>query len=499
MRRSILSRTIIASLTAFSLAACGVPGGPSSGEPRTVAARSASDQRTGDQTHPQIMQQFGGEISDRKLKAYVDSIGRRIVPHTEQPNAKWTFTVLDSPIVNAFALPGGYVYVTRGLLALANDEAELAGVIGHEIGHVTASHSADRQTQSVLAQVGMVGAAIFASSMGMSPEFVNLLNQGTSTVAQGYVASYSRTQEFDADKLGVRYITLAGYDPLAQADFLASLQAESELQSRIAGGSYNPNRVDFFASHPATAERVREAIKAGGGARNTGAPRNQDTYFSNINGMVYGDSPEQGIVQGRSFVHPVLRFRFSVPANFTIRNSDSSVTAVGPQGSAIIFDGASNPGGSMENYIARQWAPSIAKQTRTGQLQQLRRQNIGGLEAATAVMPVETKNGIRIMHMTAISDGNRIWRFTGLQPQGADRLGRQMEGAAETFTKISASEASRVKSQKITIHTVRQGETVASLAEQTSFSDHKLERFLVLNGLKRGQGLQPGDKVKLIR
>lgn len=500
MRMPKSIRALAAGVSILSLAACAPASGPGSGAPRTVAERSNSDQRVGDQNHPKIVAQFGGEVQDAALKKYVRDIGNRLAAKSEQPNAKWTFTVLDSPVVNAFALPGGYVYVTRGLIALANSEAELAGVIGHEIGHVTAAHGSQRQRSTGIAQIGILAATIGAAVMGAPSQTVQAVNQLGNTAASGVLASYSRSQEFESDKLGVRYLSRAGYDPEAQADFLASLQNETSLQARLAGGSYNPNRVDFFASHPATAERVREAIRVAGlenAAKD--APRNRDRFLRQIDGMIYGDSPEQGFVDGRKFSHPKLRFTFTVPKGFRIQNSSSQVTAAGPNGSGIIFDGAKHQGGSMEAYIARTWAPSIAKQARTGRLDNLRRRTINGLPAASATLPVETRGGVRILRMTAIKKGDAVYRFLGIQPDGAGRLGQQMDRAAGSFQKLSASQARKLKPKRIKLHRVRAGETQSSLAKKMPFpSDLRTERFRVLNGLDRGEGLKKGELVKLI-
>lgn len=493
-------RALLVGVSALSLVACAAPGGgPSGGEPRTVAQRSASDQRIGDENHPKIMAQFGGEVKDRALREYVEGIGRRLAAESEQPKAKWTFTVLDSPVVNAFALPGGYVYVTRGLIALANSEAELAGVIGHEIGHVTAAHSARRQQTAGIAQIGVLAATIGAAVLGASSQSVQAINQLGNTVGQGVIASYSRDQEFESDKLGVRYLARAGYDPAAQADFLASLQAETQLQARIAGGSYNPNRVDFFASHPATAERVRQAIKAAGvedAAR--GAPRNRDRFLQQIDGMTYGDSEDQGFVDGRKFSHPKLRFEFTMPNGFRIQNSAAQVTAAGPNGAGIIFDGDKYGGGSMDAYIARTWAPSIAKQAKVGRLDNLRRKTINGLAAASATMPVQTNQGVRILRMTAIRKGDTVYRFLGIQPEGAGRLGRQMDRAAASFRSLTAAQASRLKPLRIDVRTIRGGETVGDYARRLPFDKFNANRFRVLNGLGGGEGLKAGEKVKVI-
>ena len=345
----------------------------------------------------------------------------RIAKQSEQPQGPWTFTVLDSPVVNAFAVPGGYIYVTRGLIALANDEAELAGVIGHEIGHVTGEHTAQRQERAGIAQLGIFAATLGAALLGVGNQAVQAVNQLGNTVGQGYVAGFSRTQEFEADRLGVRYISKTGYDPLAQADFLESLQRTTELQSRITGGSYNPNRVDFLSTHPATAQRVREAVAAArrdGVAVPDGAPRNQSRFFGEIAGMTYGDSAEQGLVRGRTFSHPKLRFSFTVPQEFTIQNSAAQVRAAGPNGSGLIFDGAKATNGGVDQYIARVWAPSIAKQARTGQLANLQRFTVNGLAAASAQMAIETNGGVRIASMTAIRSGRYHVPFPGNSAAG---------------------------------------------------------------------------------
>lgn len=491
-------RVAVAGLAALSIAAC-APGAPPSGQPDTVSARGSSDNRTGAQNHPKILQEFGGEVSDRALRQYVDGIGRRLVAQSEQPNAKWTFTVLDSPVVNAFALPGGYVYVTRGLVALANSEAELAGVIGHEMGHVTADHSGDRRSTAGAVQFGLLGLQILGAVAGLSGQSLNALGQVGATAGQGYLASYSRTQEYEADQLGVRYLARAGYDPEAQADFLASLQAETELQAKIAGGSYNPNRVDFFSTHPATAERVREAIRSAGLEQPQGrTPRNRPRFLRQIEGMTYGDSADQGVVDGRTFTHPQLRFQFTVPSGFRIQNAATEVTAAGPNGSGVIFSGDRHGGGSMDAYIARTWAPTIAQGTRVGRLDNLRRLTINGLPAASATLPAEINGDVYLLRMTAIQKDQTVYRFLGLQPQGRDGLGDSMDRAAASFRNITAAQARAVKPSRIVIHEVRRGETVAELARQTPFSDFKEERFRVLNGLGPREAVQPGDLVKLV-
>lgn len=494
-------RGLRAIVAAIAMLAAGCAGGPPSGEPRTLAQRPAAEQRAGDRSHAQLVAQFGGAYRG-PVSAYVDQLGRRLAAVSEQPQGPWTFTVLDNPTINAFALPGGYVYVTRGLIALANDEAELAGVIGHEIGHVTAGHGAQRQTRSTVAQIGVLAAVIGAAAAGLEGPALDAVGQMGSAVGAGMLASYSRTQEFEADLLGVRYLSRAGLDPFAQADFLESMKAQSALSARLAGGAYDPTRVDFFASHPATADRAREAVRAArleAGARPGEGARNRDRFLAAIDGMTFGDSRAHGFVRGRRFVHPDLRFAFSVPEGFTITNAATQVVARGPRDAALVFDGGDDPGGPLDAYVARVWAAGIARQARTGELQGLERIRIGGMEAATAYLPVQTGRGVRVAQLTAIRfGGGRLYRFLGLSGS-SDRAARAaLDRAARGFERLSPAEAARLQPLRIRVATVRPGDTAESLAARTAFDTARVERFRVLNGLAPGAQPRPGDRVKLV-
>lgn len=481
-----LARTLLlAAALAVPLAGCGGPAPQTAplapGAQPQVSPRTAQEQRLGDQTHPKILAQYGGAYAG-PVGDYVRTIGRRLAAVTPQASAPWTFTVLDSPVVNAFALPGGYVYVTRGLVALADDEAQLAGVIGHEIGHVTAAHSAQRQTQAAVAQAGVLAAVIGAAILGADRSVVDLLGQGAGAAAQGVVASYSRSQELEADRLGVAYIAQAGYDPAAQAGFLRAMQAQDALSAQLKGGSYDPNRVDFFASHPATAERAR----------------NRDAFLAAIDGMVYGDSAAQGFVRGQSFIHPELRFRFDAPAGFAITNAAQQVVMQG-SGGRIVFDGGRDPGGDLRAYVADGWAAALAQQTRTGQLQFRPTSRIGGMEAAAAIMPVQTQGGVALAHMTVIRNGaGRLYRFFSVVPPNDPAALAAVERGAASFRQLGAAEARAAKPWRIDIATVRPGDTPASLARRMPFDRAGEARLRVLNGLAPGEPLRPGQKVKLV-
>jgi predicted Zn-dependent protease len=231
-----LSLLLVAGGLVAALALAGCAQSPATGRNIFTGGLSPEDEvKLGREQHPEIVREFGGEYDDPQLRAYVESLGRLLAQTSELPNLDWHFTVLDTPVVNAFALPGGYVYVTRGLLALADNEAELAGVLAHEIGHVTARHSAERYGQSVLGSAAALGGSAAALGVGV------LLGsqaaaEATSGAAQLAVLSYSRDQEFEADTLGVRYLARTGHDPEAMATFLRRLLGHSRYEAELSSG-----------------------------------------------------------------------------------------------------------------------------------------------------------------------------------------------------------------------------------------------------------------------
>lgn len=494
-----LGRAVLG-LGALALIGCQQPGAPApaGGAPQTSPVRSASAQRRGDEAHREILARFGGEYRDAQLSAYVREVGRRVVAASAQSGARWTFTVLDSPAINAFATPGGYVYVTRGLLALAGDEAQLAGVLGHEIGHVVAGHSALRRERATTASLGLLAGVIGLSVLGVDPQAAGALMNAGQAAAGGYLASYSRAEELEADDLGVRYLAQAGYDPYAQAEFLERLTAWNELQARIAGGQYDPNRVDFFSSHPATAERTRRAIDRAPGAGPAGTDRGRDRFLAAIDGVTWGDSARQGFVRGRTFSHPELGFTFTVPPGFTIRNTTDAVLASGPHGARFILDGGRDPGGPLTEYIARTWAPAIAREQPTGRLRGLAPERINGLDAARGVLPVRIGGRVFDALLVAVRMNGTIYRMTGLAPRDSGLL-RPLEQAAWSFRRLSAGEAAGLRETRIQVVPVRPGDTVESLAPRMNVNSHAVERFRVLNGLGPGEALPPARRVKLVR
>ncbi|MEM1159859.1 MAG: M48 family metalloprotease [Pseudomonadota bacterium] len=477
------------------------PQGAVAALPKTKSVRTARQQRLGDENHPKILQKYGGAYNNPRLAAYVTNLGRRIAAVSEQPAEKWTFTVLDTPQVNAFALPGGYIYLTRGLMALANSEAEVAGVLGHEIGHVTAGHSSLRQNRTNIALGALLGAQILGSAVGLDPGLVQGIGQAGQIAAAGFLASHSREDELAADNLGVRYLARAGYDPYAQAEFLESMGASAALEAKLAGRTYDPNATGFFASHPATGDRTRRAIEiaqTSGEVIPVGAARNVDRYLAMIDGLTFGDSPEQGFVRGRDFLHPVLGFAYSSPSGFRVSNAPESVTATGPDGARFVLDGGGAAEVSLRRYMTQTWMPLVAKAAKAGQMRGLRDLRINGLAAAETTVPLEIKGKRYDALLVAIRMNDRIYRFTGLSPRGANRI-VQYRQAAASFRRLGAAESAGLTAQRVDVARVRPGDTVRSLSRRMAVDELAEDRFRVLNGLKPGEQVRPGQVVKLIR
>ena len=484
--RRAASLLLAAAISVAGLTASGCSTNPATGE-RAFTLLSQDDERAlGREQHPRVLAEFGGAYDDPALQDYVTAIGNSLAAKSETPNLAFTVTVLDSAMVNAFALPGGYVYVTRGLMALADSEAELAGVIGHEIGHVTARHGAQQHGRSVLVGIGAGIVGILTGDRGV----FDAVSLGGGLILRGY----SREQEFEADSLGLRYMTRAGYDPDGMASFLGRLRDKAKLDAEILGTGGDPDEASLMSTHPRTVDRVEEARAAVLGAGPLGGLVDREGYLRRLDGMIYGDSPEQGLVRGRRFVHPALRFEFTVPPEFTLVNGQTAVKALSPNGAVIVFDMAP-PGtrGGMLDYVRNRWGAQLA-------LVDLTRLTVDGMEAATGVTRVSTKRGASDLRLVAIRGGDgRVYRFVFLTP--AADTARQTEGLQRTtfsFRRLSEAEAAREKPYRLRIHRAQPGDTVARLARRMPENPHAEAQFRVLNGLAPGEEPEPGRLLKYV-
>jgi predicted Zn-dependent protease len=486
----MLSRRHFCGMSACALA-LGVGGGctlnPATGRQDLILIGGAEEKALGAREHPKILAQFGGVYNDRAAAGYVAVIGGRLAAASESPNLGFTFTLLDSPIVNAFALPGGFIYISRGLMALAEDEAELAGVLGHEIGHVVARHSAQRRSRALLAQLG---AGLLGALGG------GAAGQLAGTAAGLYLRSYSRDQEFEADMLGIRYLRRAGYDVNAMASFLTKLRANSRLEAKIAGRS--PDKLDAYditATHPRTVARVRQAAALAGDARPGAARRERAAFFKVIDGMVFGDGAEQGYVLGRRFAHPKLRFEFTVPPGFQLRNTPEQVEAESKRDQVqIVFDQARQPYlGAMTAYIRQRWAHNVP-------VSGLEAIVINGFPAATGTVRGRADNRAVEIRLIAIRyDSRRVFRFTMIGPPPAlRRLATALQRMTYSFRRLSVAQAAALEPKRLRIVAAGPDATPGNFAPRMAFATFRRERFAVLNGLGGGGSLAGRKRVKIV-
>ncbi len=451
---------------------------------------SASDRQQGAQANPQLVAEYGGVYRGPQA-TFVERVGKRVAVESGLSNASGDFTVqtLNSPVENAFAIPGGYVYVTRQLLALMNSEAELASVLGHEVGHVAANHSRGRQQASGIGSIlGSLGQAAAGRFLGSG--IAGALGTRAAQIApQLAVLGYGRNQEYEADALGVRYITAAGYDPYAAASMLTQLNAETTLSARVAG--QNNAVPTWMSTHPNGADRVARARKlaqATGKAPATGA---QDTAFLRmLDGLPYDDDPQQGVVDGQRFVHPTLRLRFDAPAGYKIANGADAVTVVGSGGQAQMKTAPATT--DLAGFVRQQMASLGA--TQTGDVQA--GSSASGLRYAATTTRANASGRVVNVTVVAYSFPNATNWFTLVTPAGSGIA--PFQPLLSSVATLTPAQAAAVRGKVVRVVAVRAGDTIDSLAARMAYPDYRRERFTTLNGVASDADLRPGMLVKLV-
>lgn len=477
--------------TSLVLSGCMQATSPATGRTFSTSVTEAQENQIGAEEHPKILAEFGGAYQEiPALNTYVDSVGQFVAATAERQDIKYTFTVLNSPDINAFALPGGYVYVTRGLLGLAVNEAEMAGVLGHEIGHVNARHTAERMGQQQKAQIGVLAGVLLGTLLG-GEQGGQLGGQLGTEAAQNYLGSYSQDQEFEADTLGVRYLKRATYDPQAMATFLGALNADTHLEAKLAGNAAAADQYSMKQSHPRTADRVQRAIDAAGPAQ-AGTMLARNEFLTKINGMLWGDDPNDGVVKGREFIHPSLRFTFTAPEGFKLSNQPSQVVGQG-KNAVMVFDMAPSGTGDLASYVQSQWNPKA-------KVSDVQRINVNGMEGATGIAQGSVSNTPATFRLVAIRfPDNKVYRFLFAAPTNSFNSADAGFGTSvNSFRQLAANEATGYKPMRIRLVEVKQGDTIDSLAAKMVVPEAKTEWFKVLNRLDQGQPLQAGQLVKIV-
>lgn len=469
---------------ASPLAGCAV--NPATGGIDFMLVSHDEEKEIGRRTHREVLAEFGGVYHDPALAGYVERVGQRIARTTEIQNFEYSFTVLDTPGINAFALPGGYVYVTRGLLALVGSEAELASVLSHELAHVNARHGAQRLSR-------MKARERFCETLNCDAD-VPVLGDLATIGAMLALEGFSQDQEFEADRLGMRYLHRAGYETRAMLSFLRKLRAQNDLdEAASAPGEPQPEPTDYSGTHPLTEERIGRAEATAGGFPTKIPPADEQDYLAVVDGMLYGNRPEHGFVSGRTYAHPIRRITFTVPASYSLHTDSRRVTAVGPADSVILFE----PSrllytGPMEGYLTGIWAEGVA-------LEDVRRLMVNGMEAATGWIRQETSIGLFDFRLVAIRiESGVIYRFLfATRAHMTERLSVALRAATYSFRRLTVKEAGALHPKRLRIVTAVEGDTLESMAAISALADSAERRLAIMNGLDGGP-VTPGRRIKLV-
>lgn len=434
-----------------------------------------------EQEHRRLVALFGGEYYHAPMEQLLGNVLTRLAKADASTPEPYRLTLLNSAVVNAFALPSGRIYVTRGLLALANDTAEVAAVMAHEIAHVTAHHAAQRaELEKDSAVISKAASVIQTTEKGQEVKAYRKLS----------LASFSRAQEFEADRLGISNVAKAGFDAYGAARFLTSLGRSTALRASLIGQKSDSERPDILSTHPSTPERIREAITA---ARQIAAPGFGDTghdeYLKALNGLTFGDDPSEGVIRTNRFIHPKLDFSFSAPEGFVLENSPQALLGLSHNGAeSLRLDSVRvSASTTLEDYLKSGWIDGLDK----GGISST---TINALPAAIAT----AKDGVWTFKLAVIRFGTDVYRLIfatkALTPESDQRFTQSIN----TFRRISTEEAARVKPLKISIRNASSSDSFASMAAQMSFTDRPEEHFRLINGLEPAAPLQPGVSYKIV-
>ncbi|HSU99269.1 MAG TPA: M48 family metalloprotease [Roseiarcus sp.] len=443
--------------------------------PRPVIAEKPNPERK------RLIEAFGGIYSASATQAYLDAVLVKIAPASAAAEPSYHVTVLNSPIVNAFSLPSGDIFITRGLLALADDTSEIAAVMAHEIGHITARHAAQRaefeKTTALFSQV---------NSQLLEQREAQDEIEARSKLA---IARFSREQEFAADQIGIRTIARAGYDPYGAARFLTALGEWSAFRASVSGAG-SANRPDMMATHPSTPERVAQATQTARqfGPLGTGET-GRNAYLTAIDGLAFGDDPSQGVVRDNAFIHPKLGFAFQAPDGFTLDNQSAALIGVGETGGeALRLDSIAIPESTpVTSAIGSDWIDGVKTTS-------IEPRKINGLDAATAI----AKGDQWSFRLGAVRLNGRLYRLIFAAHDLSPAVDSRFMASLDSFRLINTQDSALASPEKIRIVEAASGDTAETIAARMGFLPQWLDQFLILNGLERGAAVVPGQRYKIV-
>jgi predicted Zn-dependent protease len=461
-----------------SLAACAT--NPVSGKREISLMSEAEEIAYGQQADVEIRREMG-VYDNPELQRYVSDIGQRLAQLSHRPNLRWSFTVVDHQAVNAFALPGGFIYVTRGILPYLDNEAELAGVLGHEIVHVTARHAAQQSTRAGLGGLGLAVLGIFVPS---TQPFGDL----TSAALGIAFLKYGRDDERESDRVGMEYVARGGWDPSGVPDFLRTLSRISEMSERGV-----PN---WLSTHPEPAERVTEAqpvvARLAGPAA---AERGRDRYLEQIDGVVVGDNPEDGIVRGHQFLHPALRFALEFPEGWDVVNTAEQVAAQEPgQKRFMVLQHVDRPiGNTLEDIATRSMSAARFKRVEGAPA------SLNGADAFFGLYRGSLSGVGQVLARAAhIRLGRQVYLLAGFAPESEfASADRDITASVRSFRPLTASEAAAIRPNRLDFYVVRAGDTWQSIASRGG-SLVRATELAVMNSSAVNVQPTPGQRIKIV-
>jgi len=462
----------------FWIPSCAV--NPVSGKQELMLLSESDEIKLGNETDVQIVKEYG-VYEDPKLTAYLNDFCQRLGKVSHRPQLTYRFKIVDASVVNAFAVPGGYIYFSRGILATLNSEAELAGVMGHEIGHIAARHSAKQYSRAQLTQLGLGVGAIFVDSTIIS---------GLAQLGAGMLfLRFSRDNERQADDLGVEYSSKAGYDATQLASFFETLE-------RMNPGSDRSGLPGWFSTHPSPEDRVQVVrVRAKEWHQKLGLRDlkiNHDPYLKEIDGLMFGDDPRQGYVEENIFYHPNLRFQFPVPTKWKLNNKPSQVQMVSEGQDAVILLSVTTGSSSREaanTFITKTGAYVI----RADAIQ------VSGLPSQRLISEIRTQKGIYRLMSYFIEKGRDVFVFHGLT--SIDRFqnyGPLFENTMRQFRELSDSRRINVKPDRTRIRTTRASDTLENVLRSFGVPNEKLKEMALLNGGDLNQVIPSNTLIKVI-
>lgn len=482
-----------------ALAGCGTQVvNPVTGQAERSVMSEQDEIALGKKAHQQIVEEYGLYANPR-LQAYVNDLGQRLAKQSHRANLTWTFTVLDSAEINAFALPGGYVYVTRGIMAYLDSEAELAGVIGHEIGHVTARHGAQRATRQQSAGLGVLAATVLGAVLeaGGVGGATDLASQVSQTAAAGYVASYSREQELQADQLGAEYLARNRYNPQNMIDVIVVLKNQEQFAADAAKaeGKAAPSGASWLASHPSNDKRLADIKQIATKYQGNYGDDSRARYLQAVEGMTFGDSREQGVVRGRNFYHEPLGIALTAPAGWQVQNSQEAIVLVnGARDTGLIVRLLPAKAGNTHEEVIR----NVVKPTE-GRTQS---RTLHGLAATHFTGSVRNEQGqsqaVTLTLVTGPAGRNYLMQYAAKDAATLQRGNAQLVEAEASFRALTAADRSAARPWSVKTAPYPRG-GFAELARSSPLPARAEAQLKLMNSAYGGGAEpKPGQLVKVV-